>query len=358
MALDRCGIKLKDTLPMEAGLLRQEEDRWRHYSILGDTVKLRLLTTDGLGAAICFHTADPDQRRQLVETVQGARFYAGWPMKNACEGRDSLIRRRSPIPQTRMRCLYDTLRHFGGEDVSKALVQSACRKEGKNLIDLFAVSYSHFDQYSNVGESFGDGGGRKKQSTTNFAEAFARSLERVPDEIDNLTRGLSGDPKLGFDFVDREVNFRRTSGGSLFEDGSSGQSSGAGGVDLWLRAHDGGLPIVGEVKAAGDTDAFLALVQALTYVCELVTRAQLERVEEHYSEHFPLGHLTNSEGPYADIYLICEGEPKLIEETHELAGLLLADRKTCLGQKIRRIVCLVTPMGGAVDSLSQGWVVE
>jgi hypothetical protein len=242
------------------------------------------------------------------------------------------------------------LRAFDDSAVGPAVLKNANRKKGRPLLESFAQSYDHFDQYSNVEEDFGGGGKRKKDGTFEFAERMARTLQ--------ASGGWAGDPILGFDFVAREVNFRRTSGGAFFEDGTLARSSGAGGVDLWLRAHDGGLPIVGEIKARTDTNAFVALVQALTYASELVTPAQLERVERHYPEQFPSGLLTSSEGPHADIYLICEGQPDLSDETRELADHLLADRRRRLGQHIRRIVCLQAPQDGGPDDLVREWWVE
>ena len=100
------------------------------------------------------------------------------------------------------------------------------------------------------------------------------------------------------------------------------------------------------------------MIQALAYTCELITPAQLERVEEHYGDYFPKGHLTNGAGPYADIYLICEGEPKLLGKTKTLAEHLLADRPKGLRKHIRKIVCLLAPVGGGVDDLYVHFVVE
>ena len=336
MALDRRGVTLGEVLPdTSKGLLRLPEDDWLHYSRRGSRVKVRAVGEEVVAEAKGFDVSDSDQRDELLGRIRGGRFYSGWPLKGAPEGRVRLSRRRSPIPQTQLRSLYQVLRDFDDSVVGPALLENAIRKRGKKLIDYFEASYWHFDQYGNHKEGFGDGANRRQKGAFKFAERLARELE---------AGGRWGeDPTLGFDFVAREVDFRRTSGGVFFEDGTSGRCSGGGGADLFLRARDGGLPIIGEIKASTDTNVFVALVQALTYACELVTPAQLERVERHFGKHFPAGHLSRSEGPHADLYLICEGQPALSEETHTLAGHLLSRRNHLLGQHIRKIVCLQAP---------------
>ena len=97
-------------------------------------------------------------------------------------------------------------------------------------------------------------------------------------------------------------------GGAEFEDGTSGRSSGASGVDLILVDETGAL-VVGEIKARGDSTAFLAIIQALTYAVELTTRSRAERC---------YGDLANvaytHDGCQCDIMLIFEdGAPQLLE---------------------------------------------
>lgn len=353
MALDRQGERLGGALPSATkGLVRLPDDAWLHFSRKGTTVKLREVKAEGLGKSDTFDLSDAARLNEVLERTSGALFYAGWPLAGAHEGRDRLSRGRrcSPVPQTQLRSLYQVLRDFDDSKVGRATLENTLRKRGRTLLKYFENSYEQFDQYSNVNENFGGGTHRKKDGHFKFAERLARTLE--------ASGQWAGDSKLGFDFVAREVNFRRTSGGAFFEDGTLARSSGAGGVDLLLRAHEGGLPIVGEIKASTDTNAFVALVQALTYACELVTPAQLDRLERHYPQRFPPGLLTSSEGPHADIYLICEGPTALSEKTHELADCLLKDRQHRLGRHIRKIVCHRTPLGGGWDDLVLEWLVE
>jgi len=354
MALDKEGEILSGELPSAPkGLLcLREGDMWLHFSRRQSTVKLREVTTEETRKPRTFDVSDPSQRTRVVDQISGARFYAGWPLVNALQGRARLSSRgrRSPIPQTQLRSLYRVLRDFDDSTVGPAILENALRKRGRPLLEYFETSYGHFDQYKNLEEDFGGDGNRKTRGSFGYAEQMARALQ--------ASGGWAADPELGFDFVAREVNFHRTSGGALFEDGSLARSSGGGGVDLCLRAHDGGLPIVGEIKASTDTNAFVALIQALTYACEVVTPAQLGRLERHYPRQFPSGLLTSSDGPHADIYLICEGRAALSEKTRSLAGHLLADRKRRLGRHIRKIVCLRTSPGGGPEDLGREWLVE
>ena len=139
---------------------------------------------------------------------------------------------------------------------------------------------------------------------------------------------------LNFDPVDYEVSLWRTTGNAVFEDGRSGESSSRGGLDLLLRSQDGGLPIVGEIKAAGDTNLFLALIQSLTYAAELTSTNQFDRLKKRYGHFAAL----DSARPRCDVYLIfLDNEPKLMKRTVEIARLLLADPTSPVATKVRRI---------------------
>ena len=74
-------------------------------------------------------------------------------------------------------------------------------------------------------------------------------------------------------------------------------------MDLLLRAHASGLPIVGEIKAKGDTNLLVALVQSLVYAVELTTPAQRRRLKHH---GFVLDGAPGAQGPFADVYIIYE----------------------------------------------------
>ncbi len=112
---------------------------------------------------------------------------------------------------------------------------------------------------------------------------------------------------LGFSYVAREFNPRRTTNG-VFESGLSASSSGAGGIDVFLKK--GGNPVVGEIKARDDADPFYALIQCLTYAIEVGTPNQLLRLRGN-----PIGNRRefaelNAESANVDICIIC------IEHSH------------------------------------------
>jgi hypothetical protein len=120
-------------------------------------------------------------------------------------------------------------------------------------------------------------------------------------------------------------------------------------MDLLLRSRDGGLPVVGEIKARDDTNLFLALIQSLTYACELATRSQrtrLTRPPYNFSRES-----IERRGPHLDIYLMYEdGTDAMIKRgTIELANRLLCPGSG-IASVVRKIAFLrCSPAGGVVD---------
>ena len=153
---------------------------------------------------------------------------------------------------------------------------------------------------------------------------------------------------LAFTPVGREVAPLRTRN-AVYDDDETGASSGHGGMDLLLRSnvHDK-LPIVGEIKKSGDTNLFLALVQALTYAVELTTTHQFERLGLLHENHF--GDLPSMEHPRSDIYLIFLGEKPhhLHDQATLIADRLLATSNSPVASKVRRIAFVHADLVGKI----------
>jgi hypothetical protein len=88
------------------------------------------------------------------------------------------------------------------------------------------------------------------------------------------------DQNYNFHYIEREVPTYRTTN-SEFETGESGKSSGSGGIDFIGFNCKDNLPSLGEIKVGGDQNPFYALIQLLTYLSELSTPNQIERINKY-----------------------------------------------------------------------------
>lgn len=243
---------------------------------------------------------------------------------------------RSPIPLTRMRRFYETMRMLNEAklqgDIAKYLTEKG---RAKRIQVIFKESESHFARYGNPEEAFHervepDWLQAYANQTSVFAKCLAARLR--PNATYDPVAIENGDSVR---VIDYELSLFRTTAGVAFEDGKPGTSSGSGGMDLLLQDDETRIPVVGEIKAPTDRDLFLALVQALTYATELTTQNQLDRLVRHYPDRNFC-----TEGRKCDIVLIYDKNgkpPKLMDETRQLATQLLSDPASPVARRIRRI---------------------
>lgn len=141
-------------------------------------------------------------------------------------------------------------------------------------------------------------------------------------------------PELGFRFLERELVVTQARG-LRFVDGRP--STNGPRIDLLLASADG-LPIVGEVKVGGDSNPYLALIQALAAVAYLTPSSQRRRLRHHCAE----GVLTDDDSRI-DVYLIAAHElvrskPRraIFEQTESLSETLAPK----LSHYVRRIAAV------------------
>lgn len=247
------------------------------------------------------------------------------------------------IPVTALRHLYQLLRDFPKEKFQLKVCEEICRRPNQ-LIKLVAKSRDHFALYDNHGEAFHNRGA-EGQLTPNRQNNFDLA-NRVVQQLALNERpeiNVVDAPQYGFQYVDYDISPWRTTR-SEFENGKSGSSSGAGGIDLLLCDPSDRTPIIGEIKADTDVNPFLGLIQSLMYAVELSTPAQRVRLNRHYPERF--AECGTEAG--IDIYLILLRYPQdeisqeFLRLTSQLSASLMADN-TVAGM-IRRIVALESPM--------------
>jgi hypothetical protein len=169
------------------------------------------------------------------------------------------------------------------------------------------------------------------------------------DLVEKLRRNKAiqvGDQKLVY--VDYEIfPFRTTLG--CGESGKPATHAGSGGVDLLLASDVNGLlPGIGEIKAATEqVGPTFALVQALMYSAQLVTRNQFLRLKNHYPDIF---REVNSDQPRVDVSVFLEVDKRLGQKDLQYALSVAHDVGKLLESHIRRIVFLSCRVTGDVLS--------
>ncbi|MDC0265707.1 hypothetical protein OAK32_01345 [Mariniblastus sp.] len=248
------------------------------------------------------------------------------------------------IPQTAIRRLYDCMSDTP-QLMNKAVRDALAHRLSGNtepLIEMIDSSISHFERFNNIDEPFHNRKGDEERTIDGYFEEgpFAKRIVALLRSF-KLLRSFNRDKKVeikwrenGQDnnaplqYIDYEISPYRKTGKASMEDGRVG-TSGGGGIDLIL--HDGKQYIIGEVKAATDTDFFYALVQALTYTIELSTPNQMKRLNNHYSELKPPLEPGNSKH---HVYVIFENDldeakrTRLYNETTKIAENLMENAET------------------------------
>lgn len=267
---------------------------WCHYSQLEDSVKLRRYTE----GAIFELEFDGDEIEAFVSLKECKRLVSAesYSVNNTkvwakilqkLEANDTKPFKvskgrvkRVPIivPNTVLRQFYETMKLL--EKATWVNLAKFYSESPSSLERLWKLSRAAFLSYHNDADW---GRGKTKDlpsaphrvtdiSSTNEFTAFIQTADNSFSE------------QMGYSYVERELNPRRTALG-VFSDSRPATKSGAGGVDILLRSQSG-LPAVGEVKVADDKNAIFALVQAMTYAVELSTPSQFRRIKCHSGEHF------------------------------------------------------------------------
>jgi hypothetical protein len=221
------------------------------------------------------------------------------------------------LEPTQLRQYYDAL--HGLKEQEQTALAELHADDPERLIARFDHSVKTVATYPATTEPFHgerseawmEKAGEPVTSTTTFvAELAVISHHQVVDF-----------PELDFDFVDREIFPLRST--TIPIDGRGARRS----IDLLLRAGSG-MPIVGELKVAGDSPTYYALVQALMYATELSSESQLRRLAEHYDFIVPAAQ------PAIIVYLIAHAAPergayrrRSLEATKVIVEKLMKDRR-------------------------------
>lgn len=147
---------------------------------------------------------------------------------------------------------------------------------------MYEESKEHFSKYGNIDEPFlpPSINGRTPLPVN------VKTVSNTQDVISVLQEKQKSNKKIqahdsGYDFIylEREVPTCRTTD-AMTERGIKGKS-GSGGIDFIGFNYNDKLPVLGEIKVKSDQNTFYALIQLLTYLSELSTRNQIDRINRH-----------------------------------------------------------------------------
>jgi hypothetical protein len=229
---------------------------------------------------------------------------------------------------TQLRTFYDAL-HALKEQEQTALAELHAEDPAR-LIARFAHSVGTVARYPTLDEAF-----HGERPSEAWKEHAGESVTSTTTFVANLAAGgrheVADHPELAFDFVDREVFPLRSTTTAV------GARSVRRSIDLLLRDGDR-LPVVGELKVAGDSPTYYALIQALMYAAELSGESQGRRLREHYD-------FDGSADGRIGIYIVAFAPPergafreRSFEASAKIAKKLMADPK--VNRVLRRIAYL------------------
>jgi hypothetical protein len=193
-----------------------------------------------------------------------------------------------PIPRTRIRSLFQECRTCTS---LKEQARWAQQLTPTALASVFTESVEEFKPYRNT-EPFYPAS-RKPLPVPSANQAIRTSRDLAILLNVQGTAEVVNDPCLNFRYVDCEIVPARTTGGTYADLGKG---------TTWVRLDQllvAEHPVIAEVKLRNDKNPFYALIQALTAAAELATRAQHQRLQRHYSQHF-----ANTNDAGVDIYII------------------------------------------------------
>jgi hypothetical protein len=240
------------------------------------------------------------------------------------------------LPPTQLRGYYDAL-HALKEQEQTALAELHAEDPAR-LIARFAHSVKTVADYPAITIPFH--GERSKAWLEKAGQDVTSTSTFVAKLAAARSHRVTNAGQLDFDYVDREIfPLRRT--GIARADQSDRRS-----IDLLLRDSDN-LPVVGELKVAGDSPAYYALVQALMYAAELSSASQLRRLAGQSTYDFRLP--GDEEAPLS-IYLIAYAAPergayreRSFRATERLSAKLMRDRR--INEVVRCIAYLEASTG-------------
>lgn len=180
------------------------------------------------------------------------------------------------IPTTDLRKLYSFCRFFSTKTQLAILEDYNRGNNFFHLIKLYNDSKKYFAQYNND-EPFFRNDGKRSEIIKDEAPVFKSTQDVIAFFNQHKQIKIANDNSLSFSYIEREIDPRRMTS-AYFDNGSSGKSSGIGGIDFVAWNNRMELPVIGEIKCGSDETPFFAFIQLLMYCSEMATASQLKRI--------------------------------------------------------------------------------
>ena len=180
------------------------------------------------------------------------------------------------IPTTNLRKLYSFFRFFSTGTQLEILNDYNRKNNYRKIVELYNESKRYFSSYTND-EPFIRDNVKRSKVVPDKAEHFKNTKDVIAFFMKQKEVIVHNDIALSFRYIEREIDPRRMTK-ATYDDGSSGKSSGIGGIDFIGWNNKSSLPIIGEIKCGSDETPFFAFLQLLMYCAEMATPLQLNRV--------------------------------------------------------------------------------
>lgn len=183
------------------------------------------------------------------------------------------------VPSTKLRAFYEFLASLSlSTETQKCIMNDLIRKDNHiKLVKLFNESFNHIESiYDNTNEPFLNPNAKRKPII--YKTTF-ESTNEVMSHFQNNKELFVSPPMYNFEYIEREISPLRTTN-AKFYNGKSAKSSGTGGLDFigWNTSKK--LPVLGEIKVKNDQNPFYAIIQLLTYLSEISTQNQIDRINK------------------------------------------------------------------------------
>ena len=191
------------------------------------------------------------------------------------------------VPATELRHYYKFMSQLkASTETQRNILNDQLRGNNfNNIVKLYHSSYDHIKEiYNNPNEPIFDITRHSRKTSSGVLPA--KSIKSDEDVISVFLNSKQSivltNPIYNFEYIEREISPLRTTN-AIHENGKSANKSGTGGIDFIGWNLNNNIPILGEIKVNNDQNPFYALIQLLTYLSEISTPNQIDRLN-----NFPL----------------------------------------------------------------------
>jgi len=182
------------------------------------------------------------------------------------------------VPSSELRYFYASFTKLNFSTKTQTFIaEDLLRKNNpEKLVELYKRSFEHISRvYNNPSEEMT---GKSKRKPLPVSSG---PIKKTTDVVSWLAKGtpitVTSSPGYSFEYVNREVSPLRTTHAE-YDTQIPASRSGTGGLDFIGWNLQSNLPVLGEIKVEGDQNPFYALIQLLTYLSEMSTPNQINRI--------------------------------------------------------------------------------